>query len=284
MAPLTVKEILGKTVDFFSQHEISSPRLDAEVLLAAVLDLERIKLYVNFNRPLTTEEINRYRELVVERSQGQPVAYLLGRQEFMSLEFKVTSDVLVPRPETEHLVESALEEIEQSNHQEFRVADIGTGSGAIIISLVKLAAKTVTGVGVDISEAALKVAYENALQHNIAGRIDFKAGDLLQPIEESVDLIVSNPPYIPAADLADLPLAVQQEPELALAGGEDGLDYYRQIINQAPAKLAEEGLIALEVGANQASAVAELLTKAGSKEVEIQEDYAGIERVVLGRL
>src|SRR6056297_818940 len=106
MTPLTVKEILDKTVEFFRQHEISNPRLDAEVLLAAVLDIERIKLYVNFNRPLTTEEVDQYRKLVKERSQGQPVAYLLGRQEFMSLEFNVTSDVLVPRPETEHLVET----------------------------------------------------------------------------------------------------------------------------------------------------------------------------------
>ncbi|GAB6099502.1 peptide chain release factor N(5)-glutamine methyltransferase [Halanaerocella petrolearia] len=284
MSRLTVKEILDKTVDFFKEHNLPNPRLDAEVLLANVLDMERVKLYVNFNRPLSTAETDYYRELIVERSQGQPVAYLLGEQEFMSLNFKVTSDVLIPRPETEHLVEIILEKIDQIDQEEVRVADIGTGSGAIITSIVKLATKEVQGVGVDISTAALKVAYENALNHQVAGKIDFKEGSLLEPLEEEFDIIVSNPPYIPTEDLIDLQQEVQNEPELALDGGDDGLDFYRQLVTGAPKLLTDSGLVAFEVGIEQAKDVADLLSEQGFTKVEIKEDYAGIERMVLSRL
>ncbi|AGB42351.1 protein-(glutamine-N5) methyltransferase, release factor-specific [Halobacteroides halobius DSM 5150] len=284
MARLTVKEILDKAVGFFKEHQLTNPRLDAEVLLADILEMQRIKLYVNFNRPLTKEEIDRYRELIVARSQGQPVAYLLGEQEFMSLDFEVNSNVLIPRPETEHLVETILEKIDQNDEEKIRVADIGTGSGAIIISLIKLADKKVQGVGIDISNTALELAYKNALHHEVAGKIEFKEGNLVQPLDEPVDMIVSNPPYIPTNDLEDLQEEVKQEPSLALDGGADGLKFYRQIIKQAAKKLTEAGLIAFEVGIKQAEDVADLLKQTGFKEIEIIEDYAEIKRVVLGRL
>ncbi|MCK8816411.1 peptide chain release factor N(5)-glutamine methyltransferase [Natroniella sulfidigena] len=280
MEQLTVKDLLDKTTNFFKEHELDTPRLDAEILLAEVLELERIKLYVNFDQPLEKSEVDRYRELVVSRSKGIPVAYLVGNQEFMSLEFKVTPDVLIPRPETEHLVETALELIAELDQTELKIADVGTGSGAIIISLVKLATKDLTGVGIDISEQALKIAQKNAIKHQVKGKIDFRLGDLLEPLDDRVDLIVSNPPYIPTGQLSDLQQEVKAEPMLALDGGAEGLDYYYQIIKQATTKLRSDGLILLEVGINQARKVAEMLKEFNFKEIEIIEDYSGIERIV----
>ncbi|MCK8828033.1 peptide chain release factor N(5)-glutamine methyltransferase [Natroniella acetigena] len=280
MEQLTVKDVLDKTTDFFKEHGIDTPRLDAEILLAEVLELERIKLYVNFDQPLENSEVDQYRELIVSRSKGIPVAYLVQKQEFMSLEFKVTPDVLIPRPETEHLVETTLELIAELDRTELKIVDVGTGSGAIIISLVKLASKELTGVGIDISEQALKVAQKNAIKQQVKGKIEFKVGDLLEPLNDSVDLIVSNPPYIPTGQLASLQQEVKAEPMLALDGGAEGLDYYYQIIKQATAKLRAGGLILLEVGINQARKIADVLAEFNFKEIEIIEDYSGIERVV----
>ncbi|WP_408955443.1 peptide chain release factor N(5)-glutamine methyltransferase [Natroniella sp. ANB-PHB2] len=280
MESLTVKEILDRTTDFFKEHDLDTPRLDAEILLAEVLELERIRLYVNFDQPLEKHEVDHYRELVMSRSKGIPVAYLVGKQEFMSLGFKVTPDVLIPRPETEHLVETALELIAELEQDEIKVADVGTGSGAIIISLINLADKDLTGVGIDISEQALKVAQKNAIKHQVKGRIEFKTGNLLEPLDDLVDLIVSNPPYIPTEQLASLQQEVKAEPMLALDGGVEGLDYYYQIIKQAITNLRANGLILLEVGIDQARNVAEILAEFNFKEIEIIEDYSGIERVV----
>ena len=281
MASLNIKEILDKTVDYFKKHNIDQPRLDAEVLLAELLNMERINLYVNFDRPLTSEEVDKYRELVLKRRQGSPVAYLLGKKEFMGLDFKVTSDVLIPRPETEHLVEIILEKIEESNCEEVKVADIGTGSGAIIISIAKLANKLVQGVGVDISQESLEVAQENAKKLDVAEELEFKTGDLLDPLKGKVDIIVSNPPYIPSAEMEKLQKEVKQEPKLALDGGEDGLDYYRKLAATAKEKLSENGLLVFEVGIHQSQAVVDLLTQADYSNIKVRKDYSDIERVVL---
>jgi len=280
VAPLRVKEILNKTVNYFEQHGIDRARLDAEVLLAYVLDRERVDLYVEFNRPLTTEEVDKYRELVIKRRKGIPVAYLVGHKEFMSLEFKVTPEVLIPRPETEHVVEIGLKLIEAWEQPEITVVDVGTGSGAIIVSLVKLAEAELKGIGVDISESALEVAQENAAYHGVESEIDFKAGDLLAPVKREADLIVSNPPYVPSKKLESIQEEVKQQPKLALDGGQDGLNYYRQLITQSRDVLKPGGQIILEIGIKQAEAVTQLLQQVGFSKIEVTTDYAGIERVV----
>ncbi|MGM0369941.1 MAG: peptide chain release factor N(5)-glutamine methyltransferase [Bacillota bacterium] len=281
MAALNIKEILDKTVDFFKKADIAQPRLDAEVLLADLLGMERINLYVNFDRPLKKEEVDQYRELILKRKQGIPVAYLVAKKEFMGLDFQVSDDVLIPRPETEHLVEIILERIANSDLEQLEIADIGTGSGAIIISIAKLAEKSIKGLGIDISEASLKVAQENAKRLAVNEQVEFKQGDLLTPIEEKMDIIVSNPPYIPSDEMDDLQQEVQQEPDLALDGGSDGLDYYRKITKGAKDKLKQDGLLVFEVGIKQSQEVATLLKKSGYSNIKVREDYSEIERVVL---
>lgn len=281
MSKLNIKEILDRTVDYFKEYEIDQPRLDAEVLLADLLDMERINLYVNFDRPLTTDEVDTYRELVLKRRQGTPVAYLVGHKEFMGLNFKINSDVLIPRPETEHVVETILNEIDSWEQEKVTIADLGTGSGAIIISIAKLSDKDVQGIGIDISEASLNLAQENAANLEVEEQLEFKAGDLLEPLQTEVDIIVSNPPYIPSEQMADLQPEVQQEPKLALDGGQDGLDYYRKIINSASDYLIGQGLLIFEVGIKQSQDVADLLNKSGYSNIQIKKDYSDIERVVM---
>ncbi|WP_027339904.1 peptide chain release factor N(5)-glutamine methyltransferase [Halonatronum saccharophilum] len=283
MERLKVKAILDKTVDHFNKYGIDNPRLDAEIMLAQILNMSRVNLYVNFDKPLTKEEVDRYREMIIARSKGIPVAYIIGEQEFMSLDFSVNEAVLIPRPETEHLVEGILDRLEDYKGDEpLKVCDIGTGSGAIIISLVKLSKRRMEGIGVDISKDALEVAKQNASKHNLDQDIDFRLGNLLEPISERVDVLVSNPPYIPTKDIEELQKEVKKEPLGALDGGEDGLDYYRQIIDEAPKKLRPSGIIGFEVGIGQAKDVASLLKEAGFSEIEIISDYSEIERVVLG--
>ncbi|TDX59155.1 peptide chain release factor N(5)-glutamine methyltransferase [Orenia marismortui] len=280
---LTVKEILDRTVKHFEKYNINSPRLDAEVLLSQILEMERIDLYVNFDRPLTKKEIDLYRDFVVSRSKGIPVAYILAKQEFMSLDFKVDKSTLIPRPETEHLVEALLDKIEDFTSDIVNIADIGTGTGAIIISIAKYAKKHINGIAIDISSGALKVAKENAMSHQVEGKIEFRLGNLLEPIDEELDIIVSNPPYIPTEEIEGLQDEVKNEPLNALDGGEDGLAYYRQIIDQANNKLKAEGILAFEIGINQGDDVIEILNRFDFYQIERIKDYAGIERVILAK-
>ncbi|MGM0471007.1 MAG: peptide chain release factor N(5)-glutamine methyltransferase [Bacillota bacterium] len=287
---LTIKEILQRTTEHFKKYEIESPRLDAEVLLADILDIERINLYVEFDRPLTEEEINEYRKRVVKRSKRIPVAYIIGYQEFMSLKFKVTEDVLIPRPETEHLVEEAKNQIESwDEREELTIVDLCTGSGAIIISLAKLLQDSqleLNYIATDLSQSALQVAKENARYHGVYEEINFLTGDLLEPImelEQEIDLILSNPPYIAQDELQNLQPELQHEPELALVGGSEGLKYYRQIITDAWQLLAADGIIALEIGANQRFEVNKLLSDNGYTNLEVVNDYAGKPRVISGQ-
>ncbi len=283
---MNIREILTKASDFFTKLNLETPRLDAEVLLAEVLEKKRVDLYVDFDQPLKQDEIDRYRQLILKRKEGIPVAYLTARQEFMSLEFNVTADVLIPRPETEHLVERALEIIEEfyADSDQVKVADIGTGSGAIIISLAKLSEIEVDGLAVDISASALKIAKENALKHQVMGYIDFKQGDLLEAVNDKVDIILSNPPYISAEGMKTIPQDVRHEPALALEAGNDGLKYYRAITRQARDYLNKSGFVIFEVGEKQADKVSQLLKQEGFKDLEIIKDYSGIERIVLARL
>ena len=278
----TIGRILKWTEQFFKEKGIESPRLDAEVLLAHVLEKQRIYLYVHFDEPLQPGELAAYREMIKKRVLRVPVAQILGEKEFMGLTFKVTADTLVPRPDTEILVQAAVDRLRaMAGEEPLRFADIGTGSGAICLSVLHYLSGTVADT-VDISPAARAVAEENAASLGLADRITFHTGDLLQPLSGiSFAAILSNPPYIPEADIATLAPEVRlKEPHTALSGGQDGLDFYRRLTADAPALLKDGGFLALEVGIHQAAPVAALAAPSFSR-TEILKDYAGIERVVI---
>ncbi|WP_337374402.1 peptide chain release factor N(5)-glutamine methyltransferase, partial [Mitsuokella jalaludinii] len=304
----TIGRILKWTEQYFKDKGIESPRLDAEVLLAHVLEKQRIYLYVHFDEPLQPGELAAYREMVKQRVLHVPVAQILGEKEFMGLTFKVTADTLVPRPDTEILVQAAVERLKAmrgeakapedealadgeeassaANRDEaavdvsqepLRIADIGTGSGAICLSVLHYLADTVADT-VDISPEARAVAEENAASLGLADRVTFHTGDLLQPlVGMTFAAILSNPPYIPEADIAGLAPEVRlKEPHTALSGGRDGLDFYRRLAKEAPAMLVPGGFMAFEVGIHQAEPVA-ALAKANPliARTEILPDYAG---------
>ena len=278
----TIMKILNWTKQYFEAKGVENPRLDAEVLLCAVLKCQRITLYVDFERPLSEEELATYREYVRRRGNFEPLAYILGERAFMRNTFKVNKATLVPRPETELLVESLVRIAPLLKREgDVKILDIGTGSGAIIVSLLDYLPNA-KGVGVDISVDALIVAKENSEKIGVTGLIGFVRSDVFSklPLEKKFDIIVSNPPYIPAGDIAGLDKDVQQEPRGALDGGTDGLDFYRRITAEAMDHMAEEGVLAFEIGIGQAAAVQQLCLDAGFVKTAVRKDYAGIERMV----
>ena len=275
----TIGAILKWTGQYFGEKGVDTPRLDAEVLLSHILGKDRLYLYTHFDQPLTPEELALYRSHVKKRVMRQPVAYITGRKEFMGLEFTVNAAVLIPRPDTETLVETALERLKSIDNPV--IADLGTGSGAIIISVLHILSQA-SGIAVDISPQALTVAKANAAHNRVEDRLIFKEGDLFLPLQGlRFDAVLSNPPYIPAAEIAGLAPEVRQEPRLALEGGNDGLIYYRRLMAEADSYLNPAGFIAVEVGAGQAPAVAELARLQGFDHIELIKDIAGIERVVV---
>ena len=277
----TIGSILKWTEQYFGTKGVESPRLDAEVLLSHILQKERIYLYVHFDEPLEAPELARFREMIKQRVQRIPVAYIIGYREFMALRFAVSPAVLVPRPDTEILVEAVLERLRDKVAP--AVVDIGTGSGAIALSLLKNLPQA-TAAAVDISPAALDVARENAAALEVADRVTFYQGDLYGPVAgRTFAAIVSNPPYIPDADIAGLEPEVREfEPQSALAGGADGLDFYRRLVAGGAGLLEPGGFIAFEVGIHQAAAVAALAeNRPEFGKTEIIKDYAGIDRVVI---
>ena len=274
----TIGKILNWTKQYFEEKGVDSPRLDAEVLLSHILKCDRIHLYVNFDRPLVGEELSSFRQMVKARAQRMPVAYILGEKEFMGHSFRVTPDVLIPRPDTEILVEEAIRLLAEKEAP--RIVDIGTGSGAILLSVLK-GTEGSTGVAVDLSPAALAVAKSNGERLGLADRAEFRLGDLYAPVDGLFDAILSNPPYIPVHDMEGLSPEVKQEPEMALVGGADGLDFYRRLIDDAPRYLKEGGIVLFEVGIHQAQDVAELGKRRGFSAQRILPDYAGIDRVVV---
>jgi release factor glutamine methyltransferase len=246
-------------------------RLDAEVLLAETLSVSRADLIAEPARSMTEEELGRFRGLAARRASGEPVAYLVGRRDFRWISMAVDPRVLIPRPETEHLVEAAL-----GLPSGARVVDVGTGSGAVALALAS-ERPDLEVVAVDVSADALDVARANAALLGLA--VTFAGGDLLDEVAGRVDAVVSNPPYV--RDSEELPRDVAAfEPSLALRAGPDGLDVIRRLV---PAAAARAPFLALEVGAGQAGAVAELCRDAGYAEIEVVPDLAGIERVVVAR-
>jgi release factor glutamine methyltransferase len=282
----TITRILTWTRQYFAGKGIENPRLDAELLLCEVLHCERITLYVHFDQPLQESELARYRDFIIRRGKQEPLAYILGHKEFYKYDFKVTPAVLVPRPETELLVEKVAQ---APMPAEPRILDVGTGSGAILISLLAELPQA-AGVGVDKSAAALAVAKANAAyvatqvkDATLPARFTWTESDVLTalPATERFDVLVSNPPYIPSGVIPTLARDVQREPHLALDGGQDGLSIYRRLMAEAPAYLQPDSLVALEIGEEQGGAVAALAAAAGFTVQVVLQDYANLDRMVL---
>jgi len=277
-----VFDVVKWTTARFAERGLGTPRLDAELLVAHVLSLPRVQIYVQFERVLSPEELAALRDLIKRRQAGESVAYLTGRKEFWKLELAVDARVLVPRPDTETLVEEAIARLAAPVEGVApRIADVGTGSGALALTLAKLRADAAVFAS-DFSAPALEVARANA--ERLGAAVTFVEGDLGAPLAAHAPftLIVANLPYIPSGEMASLPADVRSEPALALDGGADGLDLVRRLVADAPALLAPGGVLALEIGAGQAEATRALLRDVGFADVQTRKDLAGIERVVSG--
>jgi len=281
--PWTIKRVLEWAADDLRGRSSESPRLDAELLLAMVLECDRIRLIIDSARPLQRDELARYKALHKRRRTGEPIAYLRGEREFFSRRYAVDSRVLVPRPETEILVEVGLRRTKPLSLCA-RVLDLCTGSGCVAITLKK-ERPTTHVTGSDISADALAVARLNALR--LGALVGWVASDLftdLGALRGTLDLIVANPPYIPTAEMGELPVDVRDfEPPMALEAGSDGLSIIKQIVSEAPAMLAPGGVLALEVGAGQAPTVQEFFAGAAFEDIETERDYGGHERVISAR-
>lgn len=275
----TILKILQWTQQYFQSKGVENPRLDAEVLLCAVLDKSRIQLYTNFDEPLEEQELKQYRGYVARRAAREPVAYILGHKGFLQYDFKVTKDTLIPRPETELLVEQLVSL--NRDRGPVRILDLGCGSGAIIDSLLAELPEA-RGMGVDISPGAAAVTWENAQSLGVGDRLETVVSDLYEkvPREEKFQVLVSNPPYIPEGDLAGLQAEVHREPRRALDGGRDGLDFYRRILRDLWSYLDPEGMAAFEIGQGQGEDVARLCREAGLDCVKVRKDYGDMDRMV----
>ena len=279
---LTIGSIITKTTPFFKERGLLNPRLEADLLLAGVLGMPRVKLYAEWDRPLEPAEVQRYREIIVKRVQGWPLAYLTGKKSFLSWDFQVTQSVLIPRPETELLVETVAEAFK--GRTDITGVDVGTGSGIIAISLAKLLPGS-SWYGTDISKEALAVAEANAGELGVGQQIRFLNGDLLGPLMDrgaSFDIIVANPPYIPSATISSLQTEVRQEPLLALDGGPDGLDIYRKLLPQTQRLLKDDGIVAVEHGFDQRVPLENLFKQSGFI-CEFRTDLAGLDRIIIAR-
>ena len=275
----TTLKVLGWTKEFLTARGVENARLEAEWLLCAATGLDRVGLYLNFDKPLNDDELHRCRTMVARRGKREPLQHILGTQEFCGLEFEVTPEVLVPRHDTEVLVDEAVGRSPGAR----AVLDVGTGSGCIAVALARRMPDSAV-VAVDISGQALEVARRNAVRHGVA--IEFLQGSLFQPVVgRRFDLIVSNPPYIPSSDIEALEPEVRDfDPRTALDGGADGLDVYRHLVPEAPGFLNPGGWLLLEVGVGQAQFIAQLFRMAGGyEEAVVVSDSAGIERVVGAR-
>jgi release factor glutamine methyltransferase len=280
-------DILNQGVSRLRSEGIDRPRTNAELLLGAVLNTKKIELYLERDRILTLQQIEKFNKYIRERVSGKPLQYIIGSTEFFGLEFRVNESVLIPRPETETLVETVIELLRDC-HQP-KIIDLGTGSGAIAISL----AKNVTGSSVfatDISPDALKVAEENARRNKVEDQIDFLCGDLFEPLKDRkleglVDCVASNPPYVSQEEFGGLPKEVRDyEPIVALKTDQEGTSFHGKIIENSLDFLKVNGILILEVGLGQAGRVAGLIRdRKEFKDTEIKKDLGGIERVVLTR-
>lgn len=286
----TVRAVLEWTTDFFARNGLDSPRLDAEVLLAHVLGEERLGLYLQYESTVPTASLQAYRGLIRRRAAREPVAYITGRREFYSISLSVGPSVLIPRPETEHLVEALLGQVQTrtgwAGGETLKILEIGTGSGNLCIALASQLPQARI-VSLDISFPALSVAVSNVRAHSeCSGRIRLLQGDLfegLQPEGARFHLIVSNPPYVPAESWNDLPAEVRDfEPRVALDGGRQGTEVLKRILRDAWRHLLPDGALVLEIGEDQAGSLLGLAEETGKyRGSRVLEDYAGKPRVLV---
>lgn len=280
----TILDLVNWTTAYFKSHHIDSPRLTVELLLAELLDIDRIELYMRFDQPLAEAELSRFKQMIKRRLRREPLAYILGRKDFWETRLEVDPSVLIPRPETEFLVEAALAEIpEGPPAAPMKILELGTGSGAIVVSLAAQRPGHLFFAS-DVSVKALAVARANAASSQVADQIGFFAGSWLEPVGPSADfdLLVSNPPYVPCADIPELaPEICRYEPASALDGGPDGLSAIRCLIDAAPACMKNGAKLYMEIGEGQSAPVRELLARCPQlAEGRFIRDYSGIERVV----
>lgn len=274
---MTYREALSRGELLLEEHGIDDAKVDAWLLLAMVCKMDRNFYYMHMNEDVTEEQQAEYTSVLKKRAERIPLQYITGEQEFMGLKFLVNSNVLIPRQDTEVLVEEALKKIKPG----MEVLDLCTGSGCIIISILKNAPE-VTGVAADISKQALNIAKENAKLNEVSVR--FETSDLFNSIKGTFDVIVSNPPYIPTEEITKLMPEVRDfEPYDALDGKEDGLYFYRKIIREGKQYLKPDGYLMFEIGYNQGEEVSELMQRAGYGEINVVKDLAGLDRVVIGK-
>lgn len=283
MKTWTILEVLNWTKSHFAARSFDNPRLDAEVLIAHALDLQRVMLYARFDQPLKEEERDRIRSLVKRRSAGEPVAYLVGEKEFWSLPFEVTRDVLIPRPDSETVVELGADLLRGKEAPV--IADVGTGSGCLAVALAHQIPDARV-YALEISAAAVAVATRNAERNGVADRVQVIESDLLAglPADVRVDLLVANLPYVPSGRMETLMKDVRDfEPRLALDGGDDGLDPIRRLVQGLGARMAPGASVALEADPEQMPAIVALLTEAGFESAASTPDLAGRKRVATAR-
>lgn len=281
-------DVLKWSKDYLKDKQVESPQIEIEWILREVLGLSRLEIYLRHERPLSADELSRIKTLLLKRAAGQPIQYVLGDAEFMGLKFKVTPDVLIPRPETELLVEKTLEICKAKNQTAPHILDIGTGSGCIAIALASLLPGSRL-TAIDVSPSALNIACENAARHNVAGQIDFREIDIFKSIDslpKPFDVIISNPPYVAGKWFANLPRIVKEyEPEIALNPGADELLFYRRISTLAPEIGIPGGFVVLEIGGDyQAPAVGALFSGKVFSSVAVIKDHVGQSRVIIADL
>jgi release factor glutamine methyltransferase len=283
-AAWTPLKVLDWTTSRFERAGLDSARLEAQVLLAHVLGCDRVGLYTQFDKPLGEDELASYRELIRRRLAGEPVAYLVGEQEFWSLPLKVGPEVLIPRRDSETVIEVVLDAM-SAREAALRVLDVATGSGALALALATELPRAQV-VATDVSEAALAVAAANVERCGVTERVELRRGELLAPLrgEPPFDVVVANLPYVPSGEVEALAPEVRREPALALDGGPDGLDLIRRLVAELPGAVAAGGLVALEHGWDQGGAVRELLDREGAFEAAAtRRDLGGRERVTFAR-
>ncbi len=286
----TVRELLTVTTEYFDGKAMESSRLNAERLLGDVLGFSRMELFLQADRPVLGEELNRYRELVRRRGSGEPLQTILGMTEFYSRPFKVEPGVFIPRPETEHLVEAAVELISPADHKLLApvALEVGCGTGIISISLACEVPRLVTHAS-DINPKAIDLARRNAQQLEVAARVNFHSGSRFDPFAEQlrgeVDLLVSNPPYVRRDDIEGLSTEVaDHDPLEALDGGKDGLVFYRALAAEMGRWVRPGGHVVVEIGDDQAADVSSIFEASGGQDIKVLQDYSHRDRVVLARL
>lgn len=281
----TILKLIEWTTSYFASRGVESPRPSAEILLASVLNLKRYQLYVQYDKPMEQAELTAFKQLIKRRAAREPVAYIVGHKEFWSMDLLVSPRVLIPRPETECVVETAIEHLKTNGDSAVkRVLELGTGSGAIILALASEDDRHLYFAS-DLSRHAIDIARTNAAAHGLTGSISFFCGNWFNPLDPNkkrLDIILSNPPYIKTGDIDKLQPEIKGfEPGMALDGGSDGLNCIRKIIENAYEYLVPDGSLFLEIGYDQQAAVADIAKRTGQyRPARFRKDYAGNVRVL----